>query len=81
MAIDKKQKQVKAGRIADAKKVLNQKKRTNAASEYFVVRVQFEKNVEKTLLFTQHEITRAINRAKKNPEDCPEVGVLRNLFD
>jgi hypothetical protein len=33
------------------------------------------------LLFTDYELTRAENRAKKNPEDIPQKGFLADLFD
>jgi hypothetical protein len=74
-------KKVKAKRIGDVQKVANKGRKFGAASEYNHLRVQFEDNTELHLLFTDSEIRRAIDRAKKNPEDLPKVGWLHDILD
>jgi hypothetical protein len=32
-------------------------------------------------MLTDKELLKGIERAKKNPEDCPKVSVLRDIFD
>lgn len=72
---------IKTRRIADVQRVFNQCKRPAAAAEYNHLRVQLEDGAEVHLMFTDNELQRAMDRAKKNPEDCPKVSVLRDLFD
>jgi hypothetical protein len=81
MAKDIKGKTVKAGRLADLQEVKNQGRAGRAATKYNHVRVQLPDGREVSLLFTDSEVIRAHNRAKKNPEDLPTVSWLRNLFD
>lgn len=81
MAAGLKGNKIKAKRIADIQKVLNQAKHPAAAAKYNHVRVQFEDGKEAHLLFTDSEIQKALDRAKKNPEDCPSVSVFRDIFD
>jgi hypothetical protein len=71
----------KAKRIGDIKTVKNTKKHWAANSQYSHLRAQFTDGYEVHLLFTDAEIKRAIERAKKNPEDCPRVSWLRDLLD
>ena len=72
---------IKAKRIADVQKVLNTLKHPAAAEKYNHIRVQLEDGKEVHLLFTDSEMQRAMDRAKKNPEDCPKVSLLRDIFD
>lgn len=72
---------IKAGRLGDLQEVLNQDKLPAAAKKYSHLRVQLPSGEETSLLFTDYEIKKAIERAKKNPEDLPQVGWLRDLFD
>lgn len=72
---------IKAKRIADVQKVLNQVAHPAAAAKYNHIRVQFEDGKEAHLLFTDGEMEKALARAKKNPEDCPNVSVFRDIFD
>lgn len=74
-------KQVKAKRIGDVQKVVNKDRKFGAASEYNHLRVQLEDKTELHLLFTDSEIQRALDRAKKNPEDLPKVSWLHNILD
>ena len=67
--------------IADVQKVLNQVAHPAAAAKYNHIRVQFEDGKEAHLLFTDGDMEKALARAKKNPEDCPNVSVFRDIFD
>lgn len=71
----------KAKRLGDLQSVANENKHWAANSRYNFIRVQREGGVEIPLLFTDHEIIKAAERAAKNPEDLPKVSVIRNLFD
>ena len=68
-------------RIGDLTTVENKDKHFAANSRYNYIRVQFQNGEEAKLLFTDFEIKRALIRAAKNPEDLPDVSVLRDLFD
>ena len=72
---------MKAKRIGDVQTVANQNKHRLANDKYSFVRVQLEDGTELPLLFTDREIKLGIKRAAKNPEDLPEVSILRNLLD
>jgi len=72
---------IKAKRIADMQKVLNKLAHPKAAASYNHVRVQVDGNKEIHLLFTDAEVKRAMERAQKNPEDCPKVSIFRDIFD
>lgn len=72
---------MKANRLADIQEVLNENPHWAAAKKYNHVRIEFPNGEEKSLLFTDAEIARALTRAEKNPEDLPTVSWLRNLFD
>ena len=81
MAIDKQGNETSAGRIGDAIRVKNQESKTSANEDYLYTRIQLEDGEELELLFTDEQITTAIERAKKNPEDLPEINWLRDLLD
>jgi hypothetical protein len=81
MATGLKGNKIKAKRIADVQKVLNKLPHPAAAAKYNHIRVQLEDGKEVHLLFTDSEMQKAIDRAKKNPEDCPDVSLLRDIFD
>ena len=81
MATGLKGNKIKAKRIADLQKVLNQAVHPAAAAKYNHIRVQFEDGKEEHLLFTDSEIKKALERARKNPEDCPPLSVFRDIFD
>ena len=68
-------------RIGDLKNVENTKKHFAANSKYNYIRVELEDGKEIPLLFTDAEIKRAVDRAKKNPEDLPKVNKIRDMFD
>lgn len=68
-------------RIGDVLIVENTNKITNADSEYYYIRVQMPDGEETPLMFTESELKIAVERAKKNVEDVPKVGWLRNLLD
>ena len=74
-------KKVLAKRIVDVVKTKNQERKFGAAVEYNHLRVQFPKGAERHLLFTDFIIKRAIERAKKNPEDLPRVSWLRDIIE
>ena len=68
-------------RLGDIMTVENKLKHFAANSTYNHIRAQFPNGEEKSLLFTDAEIKKALERAKKNPEDLPLVSWLRNLLD
>lgn len=72
---------IKAKRIADMQTVVNNLPHPAAAAKYNHIRVQFENGKEEHLLFTDTEIKKALERARKNPEDCPKVSLFRDIFD
>lgn len=72
---------IKAKRIADMQTVVNQLKHPAAAAKYNHVRIQLEDGKEVHLLFTDAEVKKALDRAKKNPEDCPKASLFRDIFD
>lgn len=72
---------IKAKRIADVQSVLNQCKHPAAAEKYNHFRIQLEDGKEHHVMLTDKELLKGIERAKKNPEDCPKVSVLRDIFD
>ena len=72
---------VKAKRIGDMQKVDNREKKPSAADVYNHIRVQLDDGTEVHMLFTDNEMRRAIDRAKKNPEDLPKVSWLRDVLD
>lgn len=72
---------IKAKRIADMQTVVNQLPHPAAAAKYNHVRVQLEDGTEVHMLFTDAEVKKAIERAKKNAEDCPSVSLFRDILD
>lgn len=68
-------------RIGDVLIIENTKKVTNADNEYYYIRVQLPDGTEVPLMFTDTEFNVAVERAKKNEEDVPKVGWLKNLLD
>jgi len=72
---------IKAKRIADVQTVLNQCKHPAAAAKYNHFRIQLEDGTEHHVMLTDKELIKGLQRAKKNPEDCPDVSVLRDVLD
>lgn len=68
-------------RIGDVLVIENTNKITNADGEYYYIRVQMPDGTELPLMFTDYEFNVAIERAKKNTEDIPEVSWLRDILD
>ena len=48
---------------------------------WFALRVQLPSGRETSLLFSADEMATAIERAKRNPEDVPHTGIVRDLLD
>lgn len=71
MSYDIKGNPVKVKRTGDMIKVCNKNPHWAAALKYNHIRVQFPDKKEKSLLFTDHQLKRAIERADRNPEDLP----------
>ena len=72
---------IRAKRLGDVTEVLNKKPHHKAAAEYNHIRVQLDNGIEKHLLFTDHQLTRAFYRAQKNPEDLPKTMWIHDLID
>lgn len=72
---------MKAKRLADLQEVCNKNPHWKAASKYNHIRVEFPNGDEKSLLLTDNELQRALDRASKNKEDIPSVSWIRDLFD
>ena len=72
---------MKAKRLGDLQEVDNKNPHWKAASKYNHLRVQFPNGDEKSRLFTDHEIQKALDRAAKNPEDVLQGSWVRDLFD
>jgi hypothetical protein len=72
---------MKAERLGDLQVVDNKNPHWKAASKYNHIRMEFPNGEEKSLLFTDNEIRKALIRASKNPEDIPKVSWLRDLLD
>ena len=71
--------EVKAGRLL---RVWNRLKKSAAKRWYWSIAVEdADGGNERTLLFTDKEIARAEDRARKNPEDLPKKGLFWNLLD
>jgi hypothetical protein len=68
-------------RIADLTEVANTNKHWAALSKYNHFRVQFPDGLERSLLFTDKELQRGLDRANKNQEDLPEIPWLRDFLD
>ena len=74
-------KQVTAKRLADMVVVDNTERKTSSAYQYNYLRVQFPDGEEKQLLLTDATVKKAVDRANKNPEDCPKATWLRDVLD
>ena len=60
----------------------NRDRKFGSALSYIAVQVEDEDGSnERCILFTQDEINKAQERAKKNPEDLTEKGFFTKLFD
>jgi hypothetical protein len=67
------------GRIYLAETVENKARKFGSWKNYVAAIVVDEEGNEHPALFTRHAIERAVDRAKKNPEDLPEA--TGGLFD
>lgn len=72
---------VRAKRIGDLQKVINKNPHWAALTQYNHIRIQFPDGCERSLLLTDAELRRALERAEKNPEDLPKVSWLRDVID
>ena len=72
---------LKAKRLGDMQKVFNKNPHWAALKAYNHIRVQLPDGAERSLLFTDSEIQRALARADKNLEDLPTVSWFKNLMD
>tara|TARA_B110001454_G_scaffold163956_1_gene153547 strand:+ start:224 stop:442 length:219 start_codon:yes stop_codon:yes gene_type:complete len=68
----------KQGKIIE---VNNKGRKFGANEKYYAIWIEDNKKKEKCLLFTDHQLTVAQNRATKNLEDIPKKGFWSNLFD
>lgn len=60
----------------------NTDRKFGSALSYIAVQVEdADGGNERCILFTQNEINKAYERAKKNPEDLTKKGFFTNLFD
>jgi hypothetical protein len=70
---------VKLGRRIE---VENKNQKFGAAKKYIAIQVENEDGKgEKCLLFTEHQLKVAEERAKKNPEDLTKKGFITDLID
>lgn len=81
MAISVTGKVIKAKRLGDIKEVINKNKHHKAASKYNHIRVQFPGGEEKSLLLTDSQLKRAVERANKNEEDLPSKTWIHDIVD
>ena len=72
---------LKAKRIGDVQRVLNKNPHWAALFQYNHIRIQLPCGEEKSILLTDKELLRGIERAEKNPEDLPKVSWLRDVLD
>ena len=68
-------------RIGDMNLVQNKGRKFGANESYYHVRVQLAGNVEKHLLFTEHQVNDALARAEKNEEDILKPGFIADITD
>mgnify|MGYP003675815078 FL=1 len=61
--------------------VSNKDRKFGANEEYYAIWVEDNKKREKCLLFTDHQLIVAQERAAKNLEDIPKKGFWANLFN
>jgi|TARA_R110002051_G_scaffold297051_1_gene363284 hypothetical protein len=69
---------IKQGKIIT---VNNKDRKFGANENYYAIWIEDNKKQEKCLLFTEHQLTVAQDRASKNLEDIPKKGFWYNLFD
>ena len=70
--------EVKMGRLI---RVVNQNKRSAANKWYWSIPVEnADGGRERTILLTDKELKRAEERARKNPEDLPKMGLIWDLL-
>ena len=69
---------VKQGKIIE---VNNKDRKFGANEEDYAIWIEDKKKREKCLLFTEHQLIVAQDRALKNLEDIPKKGFWSNLFD
>lgn len=77
------------GRIGDVRVVKNLTSRHDGRpgakrdddAYWFALRVQLPNGRETSLLLSAAEMAAAIDRARKNPEDVPHTGAVRDLLD
>ena len=89
MARDTKGNAVAHGRIGDVRIVKNLTSHHDARpgsrredeAYWYALRVQLPSGRETPLLFTAAEMATGIDRARKNPEDVPHTGAVRDLLD
>lgn len=67
-------------KIVSSEKIQNKKKSSTAADFYFPVWVEDEKGLS-FALFTERELTTALNRGEKNPEDVvPPMSAVKRVW-
>ena len=59
----------------------NKDRKFGANEKYYAIWIEDKKKREKCLLFTEHQLEVAQDRASKNLEDIPKKGFWSNLFD
>ena len=69
---------VKQGKVIE---VENTNRKFGANEKYYAIWTENSKKKELCLLFTEHQLIKASERALKNPEDIPKKGFFTNLFD
>ena len=69
---------VKQGKVIT---VNNKDRKFGANEKYYAIWIEDSKKKEKCLLFTEHHLTVAHERASKNIEDIPNKGFWTYLFD
>lgn len=79
MAFNIKGEKINAKRKGELTEVDNKNPHHKAALKYNHIRVQFPDGKEKSLLFTDNQIRKALDRADHNLEDLPENGWLRSF--
>ena len=62
-------------------KVDNKDRKFGANAEYYGIKVQHGNGEECYLLFTEHQLKVAHERAAKNPEDIIPTGPIEDFFD
>ncbi len=71
----------RAKRIGDLQQVENTARRFGSAPAYLFARLQLPSGLEAPYLFTESELVRAEERARRNPEDLLQAGVVRDFLD